>query len=712
MKYTGQFKDINENLYTVNIVTDNDSSTTKTVTLGTTPFVTEVETSEEHLYKPVKYSSATVRMINDDYSFDLYSAEAQENKVTFIDKDNVIRWIGYTTPNLYSQGYENEVEEIEIECIDALATLQYYKYKPISGTKEIVYFTDLINHILSKCNAYTKFYISDNTQSEYHSYYGESCLITQLFISEQDFFDEDDEPMTFQEVLEEICKYLNVTCIADGTSVYFLDYDAIKNGINTYYEFTVGNTSTSTLVTLSQSHAINGSDYVLNGGQISLDNVYNKVKVKDSLYTFEPVIPEIFGKGLIQYLKYDFNNNLVLYDEFEVTHPMPKATYKCFFKYYTHNNYKTYYYDKTTLNQTKPLGVVTYLTLQQYVGATIVKHCNKKIEEDKDNIINEIDWKDYILLHCHNKHDGTLRPLFELNINDMPPSILSQYSYFVIKGSMTPLNVYDDMVKFEGYSREDDDFKAENLYLTCSMECGNRYYNGQYWQTEFCTFKLPFDANDNTDHHINKTFQVKNNIDYTMMLDCAGYAIRVPSLLTELATYNVKPVFKIYQPHKIDNGEDIHSVWLENFEIVVKLPVQENLHDEDINTDTEYSNVIDGDYVNELDDEEFKICTWDNKANNYSSVGFVDTVFDVTDFLNKTFNKATKMTLRQEEQYIYRLVNQYRTPSCIINVNLKNTIKPYCLLSDKWLPNKLFIVDSITTDWEYNKAEIKLIEKK
>ena len=46
--------------------------------------------------------------------------------------------------------------------------------------------------------------------------------------------DEDDEPMTMQEVLEEVCKYLNVTAVADGDKVYFLDYDAIKNGINTF----------------------------------------------------------------------------------------------------------------------------------------------------------------------------------------------------------------------------------------------------------------------------------------------------------------------------------------------------------------------------------------------------------------------------------------------------------------------------------------------
>ena len=724
MKYTGQFKDINENLYKVNIITDNDSTTTKTVTLGTTPFVTEIETSEEHLYKPVKYSSATIRMINDDYSFDLYCAEAQENKVTLVDKDNVIRWIGYTTPNLYSQGYENEVEEIEIECIDALATLQYYKYHPIKDNKKnIVSFIDIIDYLLGKCNVYTTYYISNNTDLPTTF---SKCLFNYLYISEQNFFDEDNEPMTMQEVLEEICKYLNVTCIADGTSVYFLDYDAIKNNINTYYQFTVGNTTSSTLVTLSQFNEIDGSDYVENGGQISLDNVYNRVAVKDSLYSFKPVIPELFGSGLIRYMMFDFNMNMIPYQEFIIDSKEADGKYKCFFKYYNHENYKTYYYDKKTLTETVPLGVVNYLTTQNNVGATILRHYHEKIENESD-IINSIEWKDYILLHNHNTYDGKDRPFFELNINDRPPSFISQDSYFIIKMNYLINDIPNEMIPYEGeYTRKEDDFASMMLYLTCSLECNNRWWDGEKWSGLFTTFKLYFDGNGTNDHFIGRTFNVKNNISYDMGLDDVGYAIPVPPIWMESITM---PKFIVYQPHNVDGSHFTHSAWISDFEINVALPnkyAAYEEHEDDKETDTEYTNVINSNFVNELDDIEFKICTWDNKENNYSSVmlyyvpytweewleGINGNEWYYNEYLDKTYNKATQQTLRQEEHLIYRLVTQYSTPSAILNLNLKNEIKPYCLLSDKWLPNKLFIVDSITTDWEYNKAEIKLIEKK
>lgn len=282
MKYTAQFYDINEKLYTLEI----GSGEMQNITLSATPFITELETSDSHLYKPCKYSSATIGMITDDYKFDLYSSTAQQNKVVLSNTDGIV-WVGYVTPNLYSQGYENELEEIEVEAIDALSTLQYYKYTTIGGKKNIVLFTQIINHLLGKCNAYSSFYISDNTQLNATS---DFCLPSKMYISEQNFFDEDDEPMTMQEVLEEVCKYLNVTAVADGDKVYFLDYDAIKNGINTYYKFTIGSTA-STKITLQQSKEIEASDYVENGGQLSLDNVYNKVTVKDSLYSFDSIIP-------------------------------------------------------------------------------------------------------------------------------------------------------------------------------------------------------------------------------------------------------------------------------------------------------------------------------------------------------------------------------------------------------------------------------------
>ncbi len=722
MLYKGTFKDINDNQYTVHITTNGDSSVTKTVTLGTTPFLTEIETSESHIYKPCKYSSAVIKMLSDDYSFDLYSSTAQQNKVQLINHQGTVKWVGYTTPNLYSQGYENEVEEIEIEAIDALSTLQYYKYKPLSGTKNIVRIIDIIDMLISKCNAYSKYYISNATQLNSTT---NECLSNNLYISEQNFFDEDDEAMTLQEVMEEICKYLNVTCVADGTNVYFLDYDAIKNGINTYYQFTVGN-STGTLVTLSQAHSINGDDYALNGGQISLDNVYNRVIVKDSLYSFDSVIPSIWDdKHLALQMTMDFGNNWQYYQEIEEEHDK-LGKHKCFFKYYNSSNYKSYYYNKDTMEETFPL-FLNYGSTQLYVGATICRACFKKVDSF-DDIINDVNFTDYLLLHTHNTNNTVVRgnwvlnnwidnngittieedegiPLFELKVNNSTPSFIGGKSVFLlIQGTYIYMDRESEMYIPQGYSDKEDRFFASELWIKAKLQFGNQYWNGSSWQTTECCFKLPFDNNNQEKHCINQSFPTKNTVTYDMGIDEDGYAIPMPS--TDLMTG--KPIFTLYTPHRLSNHYRCDAVWLQNFDIKAKVATYDIGVNKD--SDTEYSNVINTEYVNEMDEQEFKICTWDNKECNYSAVAYKNgTKYQ---FIDTVYNKGTKQTCRAEEQLIYKLVTQYSTPSVILNVNLKNNINLYATVTDRWIPNKTFIVDSITTDWENNRAEIKLIEKK
>ena len=240
MKYTGQFSNIENHTYYINITTDGDSSKTKEIKLGVSPLTTSYEGGDDYIYKPVKYSSTTIKILSEDYLYDLYSAKAQQNKVQIINYMGNTVWVGYTTPNLYSQGYENPIEEIEVECIDGLSTLQYLNYTPIHTNKSIVTFKELINHLLNKCNCYSRFFISN---AIYNPNYPNDYYWEKLKISEMNFFDEDDEPMKCDEVLEELCQFMGVTCYADGTDIYFIDYDAIKNGVTTYWQYTINSTS-------------------------------------------------------------------------------------------------------------------------------------------------------------------------------------------------------------------------------------------------------------------------------------------------------------------------------------------------------------------------------------------------------------------------------------------------------------------------------------
>ena len=111
MIYTGEFTaigriDFNQT-YTIKIVTEQGTEE-KTITLGDTPFIVEYEGDDENIYKPVRYSSATIKIISPDYNFDIYSGKAQGTGVYFSYVSSLgktVIWNGYATPNLYDMGY-------------------------------------------------------------------------------------------------------------------------------------------------------------------------------------------------------------------------------------------------------------------------------------------------------------------------------------------------------------------------------------------------------------------------------------------------------------------------------------------------------------------------------------------------------------------------------------------------------------------------------
>lgn len=697
MKYVAQFRNINEDLYTVNIITDGDESSTTQLVLGDSPFTME-GSNDDDLFKPCKYSSAVLKIIAKDYYPDFYSSKAQQNKLILYNKNNEVEWVGYVTPNIYSQGYEASIEELEIEAIDGLSTLQYFKYEPILSSKDIVSFKALLFYLINKCNCYTKLRVSKSCLG----WDSNISIIEQLLISEQNFFDEDDEPMTLQEILEQICKYLNLTCIAYGDTVNLIDYDDM---LGEFYEFKLDDSTYQKIVTLGKTETLSGDEYRLNGTQITLDNTYNKVILKDSLYSFDSIIPDLWDDGKLTNYKGAWNYYENVLDD----------KYQAFFKYYKHSDYESYYYDVdylgangfSSVTQVYP-STINYANTQNYVGATICRHYCYKVEDDKPSTLK---WDDYLLLHCHRPaiYDSAVidtlayRPLFSLKINSSPPAFISPNAYFVIQGSICWMDLEGVMYKRE-HNRESDDFNEDNLYIPCSLQVDNMYWNGSQWISSFTVFNLPFDSGGQDAHYIGKDFQIKNNIDYTMGLDIEGYSIPMP---TEYVTKS-KPYFSIYAPPTVNGSHRVDAVWLKNFDIKCALPVDEKV---DKDSDTEYTNIIDDDFVEEHTIDDFKICTWDNKEVNFSAVAYLqDSHYH---FVDQVLNSVNQNLLRPEEHTIQKFVNQYSTPSIKLNLNLKKDfLTPFDKLKITYFNGKQFVVDVYSIDYRYDKAEYFMIEKK
>jgi hypothetical protein len=74
----------------------------------------------------------------------------------------------------------------------------------------------------------------------------------------------------------------------------------------------------------------------------------------------------------------------------------------------------------------------------------------------------------------------------------------------------------------------------------------------------------------------------------------------------------------------VDGDYRLDAIWLKDFSIQLAISKDSNIKDDEWETDTLYTNVINEDYVEEADDIECKINTWDNKVPTYSVVMYSD----------------------------------------------------------------------------------------
>lgn len=291
-KFSGEFKDINNVTYKIEITTSSGNAE-KTVTLGGTPLVV-TGSDNESLYEPVKTTGATVSLITDSLPVELYSGSCLGTKIK-VTSNNKVVWVGYLTPCAYSQGFDLPLEELQLEAVDGLSVLQDI---PFSSTdKEIKSFLSIIFSCLKKADCYKTLYIANTLQLSSTS---NDSITEKIRISEGNFFESKDyelQPdnevaMSCYDVLFEIMQYIGCTILVSGDEVYILDYDAIRNGKNTYWKYDISGSTIGSKrsVTLSQSYQIKDGSFSETGTQIELSEVFNKLSVKDDFYLIDSVI--------------------------------------------------------------------------------------------------------------------------------------------------------------------------------------------------------------------------------------------------------------------------------------------------------------------------------------------------------------------------------------------------------------------------------------
>ena len=134
VKYKGQFRDVDNTLWTVDILKDENVSEVEEITLADPPVT--IEYQQEDVYQPLKCSAATIRVLTPKI-LDIYTGKIDVKIQIY--RNHTLFWEGWNTPNVYSSEYSTNLDLIEINAIDNIAALDYSKYKCKKQTDVLTY---------------------------------------------------------------------------------------------------------------------------------------------------------------------------------------------------------------------------------------------------------------------------------------------------------------------------------------------------------------------------------------------------------------------------------------------------------------------------------------------------------------------------------------------------------------------------------------------
>lgn len=298
----GQFRDINNVLYSVHILSNNDK--TEEMIIGENGLYfsgspISIETDNEDTFQTIIKRSASINLVTKDYIGDKLFADNSRNIKVNIYKGDKCIYAGFVEPNTFSQPFVNGLDEFTVNTTDALATLQYYNYGDVNlnnykasrAKASVKSFKDMLDQIMLDIQDIdivngTKgkiFYdLSKGVSKGKEKTIFSDCSMSELYM----LGDEADDVWTNEDVISQMMQYLNLHIIQDGFDYYIYDWNTIKDKRTGWYNLTENTSVTITPTLLEMTADLHSSDDT----NLSVADVYNQVSIKCSLEDQDSVI--------------------------------------------------------------------------------------------------------------------------------------------------------------------------------------------------------------------------------------------------------------------------------------------------------------------------------------------------------------------------------------------------------------------------------------
>lgn len=670
LRYRIPFKDFNNNNYVVE-VHRSDYQGEPTELRGASSCFVVSGTDEDFMYTPIRTSTATINILDSELLLDLYSINNQYAPVKLY-KNGVLEWTGYIKPEQFTQPYVPYTQNVSVECVCALATLENIEYVQFSSNGNITMF-ELVKTLIEKLKgSYLGVYIPN--------VYGKTALVDvdvlkDIVLIENNFIS---EGMNCLEVMEAVCKFLNWTLFDIGGYLYFIDSD--WNG-----EYRLYNQELSSYSTV-QRNSIFIQDIGYNGSSsntLDIIHGYNKASVKALNHVFDDVVKDEDYDALSKYANGEY---LVLtYSGDDGAHGVRKQFVKP-------KNWKVFAYN----NIGEPISEDSLASMNKYQlnnirGAILVNEADYKCQSLTDtnplDNITEFSYQEIIQMRISDSASENLSPIAD-RIGIVMEGEHAVYSECAISIDGEVIPYYDaDMVQTFNMNIGERSLKIK-------AKIGDKYYNGSSWGDTETTFDVEMDEHGKI---------INTKTPFMPYRGINGYVIPIDFAIGQLTITIYIPSFISIQPDmsiKYCTGSKLRGL---KFGYAKK----EVIVEEGENGDRVYENVVNESYMSACDEIEFDISSYNSDGATYSKA-----LLGENWLTNNLFCKVVEEYIRPEELLIRRIVNRYGETKIKLTEALRMTgdITPLTALYDRSMVNKRFRMTSGEWDYQQNRLTLQMQE--
>lgn len=677
-RYNIHFKNYRNTAYDVKVYIDGYVGQVTELLGARSAFVVEGK-DENFVYEPIRSSTATLTLLGSDLLLDLFSINNQYAPVKLFKGDKLM-WTGYIVPEQFTQPYKPTPDNISIDCISAIGTLENIQYEKQTENGFITAI-NLLRYIIRSANGgYEKIYIPYVYGSSEVNYSTKKNIFDEITLAEENFTS---EGMMLDEVLEYFCRFFNWTLYDYEGSLYFVDADW-KGEYFSYGEDLVTYEMVTPNTVLLQDIGFGGSDHT-----IDVLPGYNKVTVKAINNVFDELVEnedlETLKENGFQSVSYDKLSG----DDVKVVRK----------RFLIPEKWELDSYDGDTGEKQDPKDA-----MNNSFGSALLKISEYGGKWERSDFIPDI--SDYSwTLAVQDRVKGQ-------QFQEKPGEAMSK-DLVAIKGTKgaawmngalsidgSIIVPWDDanlaFCKPSGKSGYAD--------ITYVLRIGDKYWNGSSWVDSEAEFKIRYE-----NESAGSPLTVKNTKSPDMPYSgLSGYIIKLPDnapIIGDLA-------LKIRRTSEIGFTPESGAGSIKFYGYIYKNPnmnykKKDGVVDEGENGDRVYENVVNEKFMSELDEIEFGISSYNEDGATYSKALLNG------NFLTNNLYSAIEGTLvRPEEALIRRIINRYRVTKIKLTQVLKNSdlIHPFTVLYDNSMVSKKFMLLSGVWDYEQNTVTLSMIE--